>query len=125
MKTKSNKLKICICNICGIEFKNTDSRRRYCPEHRAKQQSWRNKQSKIKPHPDLVGVKAKQGTVVCTGSIAKRCRYGSTCGGTYCCNFILIEGYSRGCPPKACDKYRPGPKARFQYDIGRMVFPNS
>ena len=111
----------CKCNICGAEFQTTNSRRRYCPEHQGKQQQWRNQQARLKTHDNLVGAKAKPGTKVCTGAVAKKCIYGSVCGGTYCCDYILITKKRRPCSSKACDQFttgeRPKPNA-----YGRVVF---
>ena len=47
-------------------------------------------------------------TVKCTKSISKSCVYGcmrSQTASTNLCNYILIEGHMRGCPPEACTKY--------------------
>lgn len=119
-KKKIYKLK---CNICGVEFESTDSRRRYCLEHRDKntQQYYRNQKNKQKIHSNVSKVKTKPGTKLCTGKVAKKCIYGGTCGGTYCCNYLLITGHMRGCNWRACDKYKAGQKLRPKVDKGGRV----
>lgn len=48
------------------------------------------------------------GTVNCTTEVSRRCKYGisfqQTNSGSLC-NYLLKEGKSRGCSPKACTKF--------------------
>jgi hypothetical protein len=34
-----------------------------------------------------------------------KCKYGTRAGGILVCDYIGIEGHSRGCSPEACDKF--------------------
>lgn len=50
----------------------------------------------------------KPGTVRCTMSVSKKCLYGMSAEGnamTNKCNYILMEGHSRGCPWEECTKF--------------------
>lgn len=49
----------------------------------------------------------------------RSCVYGNFCGTsqTYMCNYILITGNARGCPPTKCDKHIP--KSRKRSKMGR------
>ena len=43
----------------------------------------------------------------------KGCVYAGGVGGNPCCNYILVEGHPRGCPPgKECDKYKKGKRKK-------------
>lgn len=45
-------------------------------------------------------------TIKCTESVMKRCSYGKCGSGCqYYCDYISIEGHSRGCLPTECTKY--------------------
>lgn len=52
-------------------------------------------------------------TVNCTKSVMKQCawsyRYNS--GTDAYCDYMSKAGHSRGCPPEACDKFKPREKA--------------
>ena len=111
--SKENPPKIKTCACCGKIFDSNVHNRKYCEncakvawKHRSKElnkkRSIEARDAQKSPHP--------AGTVVCTASVMKKCKYGGTCGGTPCCNYILIKKESRGCSHRACDKYKSGPK---------------
>ena len=107
------------CEICGITFHTTDSRRKYCIKCKDKRQWYRNQKQREKKRAEEPEHKTR--LVNCTESIMKRCVYGGTVGTVPCCNYILVEGHSRGCSPRTCDQYKTGKKARFN-SIGQVVF---
>ena len=110
------------CKICGGAFMTTNSRRQYCILCKNNAQQYRNR---IKAEKNKALKKEKpvkiEGLVNCTAAVMKKCVYGGTCGGSPCCNYILVEGHSRGCSPRQCDKYRTGKKATFK-PMGQVVF---
>ena len=57
-------------------------------------------------------VRRKPGTIKCNQCVAKKCIYGTGQGleQSGLCNYILITGHMRGCPPESCDKYTEGKK---------------
>lgn len=37
--------------------------------------------------------------------VGKTCYYAGKFGADFCCDYLVIEGHSRGCKPEECDKY--------------------
>jgi len=64
-------------------------------------------------------IEFKNGCVNCTYNVSKKCIYGIRPSDTPSqprCNYMLIEGHSRGCPPTACDKFQEGHKKKLVED---------
>lgn len=115
------------CSICGSYTAGSSRTCKYCL---AKGLKWCNNCGRVLPienfskmpnglssrciccpgnnkmRPTSTKQSTRQRTTKC-----KKCKYsfnvGSQKGLTYYCQYILIEGHSRGCEPANCDKFVP------------------
>ena len=96
------------CKRCGKIFGTDDNNRKYCED--CSKTAYKHKALKIDKESPVDSSALQNGVVRCTGKVARKCIYGGTCGGYPCCNYILIEGTRRACPPNMCDKFVEGDK---------------
>lgn len=96
-----------VCKICRKIFVPNHYGRKYCPD--CSKEAWRYRKERSLKKAEKAAQEAKK-SVNCTNSTMRICKYGGTCGGLPCCNYILITGHMRVSPSRSCDKYSKGRK---------------
>lgn len=96
------------CEGCGVLLVNVVAGRKYCYECAKKRQREYQRAYAIRERSKKGKSKAPQVPTAnpnkeyCKGCVYWGCRHYV---GNSCCNYIFIEGHSRGCPPgKDCTK---------------------
>lgn len=97
------------CMDCKKLFVKKHAKTKRCPEcqkayNKARQREIYQERAK------KTEMEKKKDPHICTRS--KSCQYGGTLSGIFCCDYMLITGHRRPCPPKDCTEYKRRERGR-------------